>query len=112
MLKINYASDMSNKEKMDNLFNAIHYESNTMMIAVNNDAIAICDKKIENKSGKFTEIQIEAEKAKKADLEKSNRKLKEENGTRNPSLKLLKRLADGMGMTLKIEFVPKEIAKN
>lgn len=35
-----------------------------------------------------------------------------ENGTRNPSLKLLKRLADGMGMTLKIEFVPKETAKN
>ncbi len=35
-----------------------------------------------------------------------------ENGTRNPSLKLLKRLADGLGMTLKIEFVPKNIAKN
>ena len=35
-----------------------------------------------------------------------------ENGTRNPSLKLLKRLAAGMGMTLKIEFVPKNIAKN
>lgn len=34
-----------------------------------------------------------------------------ENGTRNPSLKLLKRLADGMGMTLKIEFVPKGVAK-
>ena len=31
-----------------------------------------------------------------------------ENGTRNPSLKLLKRSADGMGMVLKIEFVPKE----
>ena len=30
-----------------------------------------------------------------------------ENGTRNPSVNLLKRLADGMGMTLKIEFVPK-----
>lgn len=30
-----------------------------------------------------------------------------ENGTRNPSINLLKRLADGMGMTLKIEFVPK-----
>lgn len=30
-----------------------------------------------------------------------------ENGTRNPSLKLLKRLADGMDMVLKIEFVPK-----
>ena len=30
-----------------------------------------------------------------------------ENGTRNPSLNLLKRLADGMGMTLKIEFIQK-----
>lgn len=30
-----------------------------------------------------------------------------ENGTRNPSLKLLKRLADGMDMVLKIEFIPK-----
>ncbi len=35
-----------------------------------------------------------------------------ENGTRNPSLKLLKRLADGMGMTLKLEFVPKSPVKN
>ena len=35
-----------------------------------------------------------------------------ENGTRNPSLKLLKRLADGMGMTIKLEFVPKSAAKN
>ena len=34
-----------------------------------------------------------------------------ENGTRNPSLKLLKRLADGMGMTLKLEFIPKSPAK-
>ena len=32
-----------------------------------------------------------------------------ENGTRNPSVNLLKRLADGMGMTLKIEFVPKQM---
>ncbi|MDO4544888.1 MAG: helix-turn-helix transcriptional regulator [Bacillota bacterium] len=30
-----------------------------------------------------------------------------ENGTRNPSLNLLKRLANGMGMDLKIEFTPK-----
>lgn len=29
-----------------------------------------------------------------------------ENGTRNPSLKLLKRLAAEMGMALKIEFIP------
>lgn len=31
-----------------------------------------------------------------------------ENGTRNPSVNLLKRLADGMDMVLKIEFVPKQ----
>ena len=31
-----------------------------------------------------------------------------ENGTRNPSLKLLKRLVEGMNMTLKLEFVPKQ----
>lgn len=30
-----------------------------------------------------------------------------ENGNMNPSLKLLKRLADGMGMNLRIEFIPK-----
>ena len=32
---------------------------------------------------------------------------KMENGTRNPTVNLLKRLAEGMGMTLKIEFIPK-----
>jgi transcriptional regulator, XRE family len=31
-----------------------------------------------------------------------------ENGTRNPSVNLLKRLAEGMDMVLKIEFVPKK----
>lgn len=31
-----------------------------------------------------------------------------ENGTRNPSINLLKRLADGMDMALKIEFIPKQ----
>lgn len=31
-----------------------------------------------------------------------------ENGTRNPSIALLKRLAEGLGMTLKIEFIPKQ----
>ena len=31
-----------------------------------------------------------------------------ENGTRNPSVNLLKRLAEGMGMALKIEFVPRQ----
>ena len=30
-----------------------------------------------------------------------------ENGSRNPTLALLKRLADGMGMRLKVEFVPR-----
>ena len=31
-----------------------------------------------------------------------------ENGTRNPSVNFLKRLAEGMGMALRIEFVPKQ----
>lgn len=31
-----------------------------------------------------------------------------ENGTRNPTINLLKRLAEGMDMVLKIEFVPKK----
>lgn len=30
-----------------------------------------------------------------------------ENGTRNPTVKLLQRLADGMGMVLNITFTPK-----
>jgi transcriptional regulator with XRE-family HTH domain len=33
-----------------------------------------------------------------------------ENGTRNPSVRLLQRLAEGMDMILKIEFVPKKKA--
>lgn len=34
-----------------------------------------------------------------------------ENGTRNPSIKLLQRLADGMGMVLDIRFRPKEASQ-
>ena len=30
-----------------------------------------------------------------------------ENGTGNPSLRTLKRLAEGLGMSLKVEFIPK-----
>lgn len=30
-----------------------------------------------------------------------------ENGSKNPSLKMLKRLAEGLNMDLKIEFIPK-----
>ena len=33
-----------------------------------------------------------------------------ENGTRNPSIRLLQRLADGMGMVLQIAFIPKEMS--
>lgn len=32
-----------------------------------------------------------------------------ENGTRNPSIKLLQRLADGMDMVLNVTFTPKQI---
>jgi predicted transcriptional regulator len=31
-----------------------------------------------------------------------------ENGNSNPTLGMLKRLADGMGMTIKLQFVPKQ----
>ena len=31
-----------------------------------------------------------------------------ENGTRNPSIKLLQRLAEGMGMVLNVTFTPKK----
>ena len=34
-----------------------------------------------------------------------------ENGTKNPLLKLLKKLAAGMGMQLKIEFVPMQATR-
>ena len=34
-----------------------------------------------------------------------------ENGTRNPSLNLLKKLASGLGMQLKIEFVPMQVSR-
>ena len=33
-----------------------------------------------------------------------------ENGTRNPSIKLLQRLADGLGMVLNVTFTPKNNA--
>ena len=34
-----------------------------------------------------------------------------ENGTRNPSLKLLKKLESGLGIQLKIEFVPMQVSR-
>ena len=34
-----------------------------------------------------------------------------ENGTRNPSLNMIKRLAKGMGMRLKLEFIPEATHK-
>ena len=34
-----------------------------------------------------------------------------ENGTRNPRLILLKKLASGLGMQLKIEFVPMQVSR-
>lgn len=34
-----------------------------------------------------------------------------ERGNANPSLRTLQRIADGFGMTLRLEFVPKEVKK-
>ena len=53
-----------------------------------------------------TQDLTQAELAEKAGISLADIK-KLENRTRNPSLNLLKKLADGMGATLKIEFIPK-----
>lgn len=79
MLKVNYLTDIDNKANVDDFIKAVEYESNDMMIAANNDAIVICESKIANKKGKLKAIQVEAERSKKAELEKSNKKLSEEN---------------------------------
>ena len=34
-----------------------------------------------------------------------------ENGTRNSSLNMVKKLAQGLGMQLKLEFIPKPVKK-
>ena len=34
-----------------------------------------------------------------------------ENGTRNPSLNMVKKLAQGLGMQLKLEFIPTTVKK-
>lgn len=60
---------------------------------------AIVDARV---SQNFTQKQLaERSGINQADISKL------ENGTRNPSINLLKRLADGMDMALKIEFIPK-----
>ena len=60
---------------------------------------AIVDARV---SQNFTQKQVaERSGINQADISKL------ENGTRNPSINLLKRLADGMDMALKIEFIPK-----
>ena len=51
-----------------------------------------------------TETQAMAERTGIAQAEISRL----EKGTRNPSVKLLQRLADGMGMVLNISFTPKK----
>ena len=63
---------------------------------------AIVDAKIANK---LTQKQLaERTGINQADISKL------ENGTRNPTINLLKRLAEGMDMILKIEFIPKQKA--
>ena len=69
------------------------------------DVSLVVDKAIEDgKKVLLPDLEPGVFRMAKADWRK--RLIKLENGTRNPSLKLLKRLAHGMGMQLKIEFVP------
>lgn len=61
---------------------------------------AIVDARIEKK---LTQKQLaERTGINQADISKL------ENGTRNPTIGLLKRLAEGLDMVLKIEFIPKK----
>lgn len=53
------------------------------------------------RSKNFSEFNTERTGINQADISKL------ENETRNPSVALLKRLAEGMDMALKIEFIPK-----
>lgn len=57
------------------------------------------------KANKVTQKQLaEATGIAQSDISKI------ENGSANPTLKLLQRLADGLNMSLKVEFVPKSSA--
>lgn len=88
--------DTWKKEQMQNPEFAKEYEA----IQPEMDVIrAIVDARI---SQNLTQKQLaERTGINQADISKL------ENGTRNPSVNLLKRLAEGMDMVLKIEFVPK-----
>ena len=66
---------------------------------------AMIDARISQKLTKLTQKEL-AERTGIAQTEISRL----ENGTRNPSIRLLQRLADGMGMELNISFVPKSNA--
>lgn len=55
---------------------------------------------------RISQNQIQEDLAKRTGINQSDIS-KIENGTRNPSLKMIKRLADGMGMNVKIVFTPK-----
>ncbi|MFI3236665.1 MAG: helix-turn-helix transcriptional regulator [Lachnospiraceae bacterium] len=59
------------------------------------------------KQAKLTQQQL----AEKTGINRSDIS-KLENGNANPTIALLQRIAEGMDMTLKLEFVPKRIGKN
>lgn len=59
------------------------------------------------KQSKLTQQQL----AEKTGINRSDIS-KLENGNTNPTIALLQRIAEGMDMTLKLEFVPKHSGKN
>ena len=89
-------SDYKNKKMQDAEFAKAYQEIQPEMSVIK----AIIDARV---SQNLTQKEL-AERTGIAQTEIS----KIEKGTRNPSIKLLQRLADGMGMVLNVSFTPKK----
>lgn len=79
MSTINIFADLKNKENNNNLFTAVGYESNLMMIQLIDDSIAGFNKIISNDSGDYTEDEIKVAKDKKKKAEAEKQELINEN---------------------------------
>ena len=75
MLKINFLNQEIKDAQVIEFATAVKFEELDMVLACNNDAIKSCNNKIENKNGKYSEEEIEAEKKKKEKLEEENKKI-------------------------------------
>lgn len=92
----NYLSEQLNNPEFEKEWNALEPEFNTIQALI--DA---------RKRKNLTQKQLaERTGIDQADISKI------ETGNANPSLQMLKRLADGMDMILRLEFIPKSPKSN